>query len=208
NRPPSAAATPVTSLPPVFQNKNYLIRRKVLKIFGGAFHVYDPTGQLIGYSKMKAFKFKEDVRLYTDESMQRELLTIQARSVIDWGASYDVWDAFANQKVGALRRRGWKSMFKDEWLILDAYDREIGKIQEDGALKATLRRFIEFAAVIFPQKYTVTVMNQPVAVFKQNFNPFVYKLNVDLTQDPNGHLDRRLAVAAALMMAAVEGKQG
>src|SRR5688500_795205 len=38
-------------LPPVFQHKTYLIRRKVLKLFGGAFHVYDAAGSVIGYSK-------------------------------------------------------------------------------------------------------------------------------------------------------------
>lgn len=163
---------------------------------------------MIGYSKLKAFKLKEDIRLFTDDSKTRELLIIQARQIIDWGASYDVFDPTTQTKVGALRRRGWKSVFKDEWLILDPYDREIGKIQEVGTIKALARRFIELASVIFPQKYIVTIQGQPVALFKQNFNPFVYKLNVDMTSDTQNTLDRRLAVAAALLMAAVEGKQG
>ena len=185
----------------------YMIRRKVLKLFGGAFHVYDAAGNVVGYSKMKAFKLKEDIRVFTGEDMQSELLTIQARSIIDWGASYDVFDPQQRVKVGALRRKGLKSMFKDEWVIMDAYDREIGLVQEDSTMLALVRRFIEVAALIFPQKYVVSVNQQPVAIFKQNFNPFVYKLNVDLSADTSGVLDRRLAMGAAILMAAVEGKQ-
>ncbi len=46
--------------------EHYTIRRKVLKIFGAAFHIYDPHGNLAGYCKQKAFKLKEDIRIYTD----------------------------------------------------------------------------------------------------------------------------------------------
>jgi len=190
-----------------FVHTTYLVRRKVLKIFGGAFHVYDPMGQVVGYSKMKAFKLREDIRLYTNEQMNQELLVIQARSIIDFGASYDVYDPIQRAKIGALRRKGLKSTFlRDEWLILDAGDREIGLVRESSGFKAFLRRYVDLS-LLFPQRYDVTVQNQPVAVFQQNFNPFVYKLNVDLSIDHQGLLDRRLAVATALLMAAVEGKQ-
>ena len=59
-----------------------------------------------------------------------------------------------------------------------------------------------------PQKYLVTINEAPVATFKQNFNPFVFRLKVDLSPDTRGLLDRRLALAAALLLAAIEGKQG
>ena len=45
--------------------EQYTVRRKVLKIFGAAFHVYDEHGSVVGYCKQKAFKLKEDIRLYT-----------------------------------------------------------------------------------------------------------------------------------------------
>jgi len=206
--PPAHAGSTPPAITGPFSHRTYTVRRKVLKLFGGAFHIYDSAGQLIGYSKMKAFKFKEDIRLYSDDSMSKELLVIQARQIVDWGASYDIYDPAAGVKVGAMRRRGWKSMFKDEWLILDPYDREIGKIQEESTFKALVRRFVELASVIFPQKYLVTLQGTPVAILKQNFNPFVYKLNVDMTADTRDMLDRRLAIGAGLLMAAVEGKQG
>jgi len=45
---------------PGFLQNYYLFRRKVFKIFGGAFHVYDSNQRLLFYSKQKAFKLKED----------------------------------------------------------------------------------------------------------------------------------------------------
>jgi hypothetical protein len=191
-----------------FAHTRYLVRRKVFTFFGGKFHVYDPNGQLVAFSKMKAFKFKEDIRLYTDESMSTELLVIQARQIIDWGASYDVYDPQQRVKVGALRRKGWKSIMKDEWIILDPSDRQIGLITEESTFKAVVRRFVEVASMFMPQRYNVTVGGQQVAYFKQNFNPFVFKLNVDISEDGRGLLDRRIGLAAALLMAAIEGRQG
>lgn len=186
---------------------NYTVRKKILKLLGGAFHIYDANEQVIGYSKMKAFKLKEDIRLYTGEDMGTELITIKARQIIDFGATYDVVDPQQRVKVGALRRKGLKSMIRDEWLILDPKDRELGLIQEDSTALALIRRFVEAAAMFLPQKYNVTIGGREVATFKQNFNPFVYKLMVDLTPDTNNLFDRRLALAASLLMAAIEGKQ-
>src|SRR5690606_22881908 len=102
-----------------FTHERYLIRTKFFKIFGEAFHVYDDTGEVVLYSKMKAFKLKEDIRLYTGADMQTELLTISARSIMDLGATYDVVDPIAGVKVGALRRKFMKSLLRDEWHILN-----------------------------------------------------------------------------------------
>ena len=119
------------AIPQVFQQTNYLVRKKILKMVGAAFHIYDPSGNVAFYSKQKAFKLKEDIRVYTGEDMQTEVLTILARQIIDFSAAYDVVDPTTNVKVGALKRKGMKSIVRDEWIIMDAQDREIGLIQED-----------------------------------------------------------------------------
>ena len=185
----------------------YIVRRQVFKILGAAFHVYDEAGNLVMYSKQKAFKLKEDIRLYSDESMKVELLTITARSVIDFSAAYDVIDPLAKQKVGALRRKGWSSLARDSWMLLNARDQEIGTVQEDSMLAALVRRFVDAASLVMPQKFHVDVGGQTVCTFQQNFNPFVRKLTVDFTHDQRGALDKRLGLAAAILLSAIEGKQ-
>lgn len=187
-----------------FVHSTYLVRRKVLRLFGGAFHIYDPNGQVAFYANMKAFKLKEDIRLYTGEDMRTEVLVIKARQILDFSAAYDVVDPATNEKVGALKRKGLKSLLKDEWIFLDANDQETGLIKEDSVFLALIRRFL---TNLIPQKYHGEIRGTPVCTFKQNFNPFVMKITLDFSQDTNRLLDRRLGIAAAVLLCAIEGKQ-
>lgn len=217
----------VHSLQQALAGDQFLIRQKVFKLFGEAFHVYDPAGNLLLYCKLKAFKLKEDIRLFASEAQERPLLVIKARSILDFGAAYDVIDLTADdagfprgqtlgyaanaeggQKVGALRRKGLKSTLRDAWEILDAGDNVIGMIQEESSIKALVRRFVDFAATVMPQTFHGEVGGQQVFAFKQNFNPFVKKLQCDFSMDPQKRMDRRLGVAAAILLAAIEGRQG
>lgn len=187
-----------------FQHPVYLVRKKFFKFLGDAFHIYDPQGNLVFYSKLKAFKLKEDIRLYTGEDMSTEVLRIKARSVFDISTAYDVYDSATNEKVGVLKRKGLKSVLKDEWLILDPSDREIGLIQEDILLLALLRRFV---IDLIPQSYDGFIQGEKVCDFQQNFNPFLSKITLDFRPDTKGLLDRRLGIAAAVLLCGIEGKQ-
>ena len=195
------------SAAPRFQHQTYLIRRKFFQIFGAAFHVYGPNDELIFYSKQKAFKLREDIRLYSDESATEEVLTIHARSWLDFAAAYDVLDSQTGEKVGGLKRRGFKSMVRDEWTFMDADDRDIGLIQEDSQVMALVRRFVPYGDLV-PQKYAGTVQGQPVCEFRQHFNPIIQKITLDFSLDTANLLDRRLGLAAAILLSAVEERQG
>ena len=186
----------------------YTLRKKVFKIFGDAFHIYDPDGEVVLYSKLKAFKLKEDIRLYTDESMDTEVLRIRTKSIWDISGTYDVFDPIADETVGALRRKGLKSLLKDEWVFLDANGNELGLIKEDSTLKAIVRRVVDDLAFLMPQAFHAEVDGQQVAIYKQNFNPFIKKIAIDFTPDTGNVLDPRLGLAAAVLLCAIEGKQG
>jgi hypothetical protein len=192
---------------PRFQHQSYLIRRKFLQIFGASFHVYGPNDELVFFSRQKAFKLKEDIRLYGDEAATEEVLTIKARSWLDFAAAYDVVDAQTGEKIGGLKRKGFKSIVKDEWTFMDADDQDIGLIQEDSAVMALIRRFVPFGNLI-PQKYQGTVQEKPVCEFRQHFNPFIQKITLDFSSDPMHMLDRRLGLAAAVLLSAIEQRQG
>jgi uncharacterized protein YxjI len=182
----------------------YRVRRKVFKIFGGAFHIYDRDENVIAYSKQAAFRLKEDIRVFTDEGMQTPLMTVQARQIVDFSAAYDIVDARENRKVGAARRKGWSSILRDSWELLDANDRLVGKVAEDSAGMAMLRRFL---TNLVPQSFDVVdAAGHKQADLRQRFNPFVYKLEV--TVDPGSTIDKRLVMAAAILIAAIEGRQG
>jgi uncharacterized protein YxjI len=188
----------------IFGYNQYLVRRKVFTFAGAKFHIFDPSGNLVFFSRMKAFKLREDIRLYHDENMSEELLLIKARQIIDFSATYDVFDARTREKIGVFKRKGLKSILRDEWFIMDASDREIGVIREDSLLKALLRRFL---TNLIPQTYHAEIQGLKVCVYKQNFNPFVLKLNVDFSGDTSLLFDRRLGIAGAILLGAIEGRQ-
>jgi uncharacterized protein YxjI len=186
-----------------FSFNNYLLKRQVFAL-AGKFRCYDPSGKLVLFSEQKMFKIREDIRVYSDESKTQEVLMIKARQFIDFSAAYDVVDSATGQKVGALRRKGLASILRDEWEILDVSDNVVGKLFEDSMGLALLRRFL---SGLIPQNYDITVGTNRVADLKQPFNPFSYQLNLDFSMDINKVLDRRLGIAAGILLAAVEGRQ-
>jgi uncharacterized protein YxjI len=189
-----------------FAHPTYLARKKILSFLGQKFHLYAPDGTVAAFVKKAAFKLKEDIRVFSDESMTEQLLAIRARQILDFSACYDVFDTKTNQKVGALKRKGLKSILKDEWVVLDANDGEIGLVVEDSAVMAMLRRLL---SNLIPQNFDMLVGGERVADFKQRFNPFVFKMDVDFTMDPMGQrCDRRLGIAAVILLLAIEGRQG
>lgn len=184
----------------------FVIRQKVFKLLGAAFHVFGPDGQVVFYSKQKAFKLKEDIRLYSGEDMQHELMSIKATKVIDFSSSYDVVDTATGEKIGAFRRKGWSSMIQDTWQILTPDGVQIGEIKEDSTALAILRRVVDFGMqILAPQAFHATINGQLVCTYQQNRNPFVRKLTVSFT--PGTGFDHRLGIAAGILLSAIEGRQ-
>jgi hypothetical protein len=190
---------------PIFQFPNYSLKRQAIALTG-KFRFYDPSGRLVMFSEQKMFKLREDIRVYSDESKLQEVLSIKARQILDFSAAYDVIDTEMNQKVGVLRRKGLRSLLRDEWEVLDANDNLIGKLFEDSVGLALLRRFL--LGSWLPQNYDITAVDGTrLADLKQRFHLFRYELDLDFRMDINHRLDRRLGIAAGVLLAAIEGKQ-
>jgi hypothetical protein len=89
---------------PIFEHRSYVLRRQVFALTG-KFRFYDPMENLVMFSEQKMFRLRGDIRAYSDESKQTEVLMIQARQIIDFSAAYDVIDSATGAKVGVLRRK-------------------------------------------------------------------------------------------------------
>lgn len=183
----------------------YYSRKSFFKIFGGEIRIYDEArSRVLFFVKQKAFKLKEELTVYADETMGRELLKIKARSVLDFGATYDVTDVASGQTVGALRRRALRSIMRDSWEILGPDDQSLGTLGEDSMFMAFLRRFL---TNLIPQSFSIEIGGADVALIKQTFNPFIAQFRVDFSMDSAGRLDRRLGIAAVVLLQIIEGRQ-
>ena len=186
-----------------FDYPKYVMREE-LKLVGKKFHIYGPNGDELCSADMKAFKLREDIRLYAGEDQKTEVLLIKAREIFDVSATYDVVDPVARETVGAIKRRGLRSLVRDEWVILDPGGQQLVEIKEEHILLALLRRFL---ISLVPQQYIGLMHERAVCVFKQHWNPFVLNMSVDFSEDINRTLDRRLGLAAAVLLCTVEGKE-
>lgn len=191
-------------LEPIFGYTHYLLRRQALALTGTV-RIYTPQGEMALFCRQRMFRLKEDIRVYRDESMAQEVLQIRARQVLDFSAAYDVVESASGMKVGALRRRGWQSLARDEWQILNASDEIIGTVQEDSLGRALLRRFL--LGSLLPQHYLATLGTTLVAEYRQRFHLFGYVMEIDFSTDPARQFDRRLGLAVAILLAIIEGKQ-
>ncbi|HZD95793.1 MAG TPA: hypothetical protein VE133_16145, partial [Candidatus Sulfotelmatobacter sp.] len=150
----------------IFQQDTFIARQKVFSL-APSFYIQDHLGNALAFLRKKVFTWKDEVRVFTDETQSLELLHIKARKIIDWGTAFDVTDSINQQKVGVLKRRGWKSLVRKEWILMDAFDQEIGTIKEDSMLLAFVRRFL---IAFIPQTYNFEIGGQQMGTARQNWN--------------------------------------
>lgn len=200
---PSPADNADKQLPAGYAS-HYVAKKKMFALLGNAFRIETPEGQLQFFVKQKAFKLKEDIRVYADEAKTEERLTIGARSWADFSGTYDITDATTGDIVGAAKRKGLSSAFlKDHWLMLDADGEQFGEVVELGGALATARKFVKILQWI-PQKFEVKIGDKRVGEIKQRFNPFQLAYDVTFESDD---LDPRHGVAMVVLLLAIEGRQ-
>ncbi|AZQ44725.1 LURP-one-related/scramblase family protein [Nonlabens ponticola] len=82
------------------------------------FTATDADGRVVAYVRQKMFKLKEAITIYSDTTKSEILYTIQANKWLDWSAAYAMTDVNGNQ-LGKIARKGWRSLWKAEYAIID-----------------------------------------------------------------------------------------
>jgi len=182
-----------------FNYSKYLIKRRVWSLMG-KWTIYNPNENEVFYCEQK-FSLKTDIHVYTGKNKLEEVLIAKTRQIIDFSAAYDIFDPQTNEKIGAVKRKGWKGLIKDEWIILNKEDKEIGFVKEDNLLLALLRRF--YLNFLLPKKYLGYINQEPVFILQKHFNPFIWKASLDFSPDTKNLLDKRLGISLALIMCAI-----
>ena len=192
----------------LLESNHYLIRKKLLKILGEKFHIYsdDTQEELIGYSYQKALKLKEDIRVYTDESESEEIMKIKARNILDLTGGYDFTDSKTGESLGGVRRNFRKSLIRDSYSVFDPDNQIYAEIKEDRLFSAIIRRILPPTKLFFPQEFTLDFPGNPPIRFTQKINPVIQKLSVDISE--GNQIDPRIILGAAMVIIAIEGRQG
>ena len=188
-----------TDLIQQFTGNVFFIKKKLLKLIGGEFRIYDDKENLLFFAEQEGMKLKEIFHIYTDEAKTNEIIGITTPHLINITTSYEVKDKNTNEVYGAIKREPLKSIFIEEWTIMDNKGQLIGKLKVKSGLRGFLRGLIKD----IPTHYIIkTLDDKLVAVIVQKFNLFLLQYTMTI-QDPNPALDKRLLVGMLILLTAV-----
>ena len=168
----------------------------------------DGPGEPLAFVRQKKLAIKEDIRFFADESESEELFRIKARALLEFGGKYDVTTP-AGERVGILQKVFGASLLRSTWRIYDADERVLGFAHEKSVPVAILRRVIDavpygdFIPIVF--QFTIHVEDRQVGELRRPIglrDRYVLRLDGDADR----RLDRRLAVALAIALDALQSR--
>lgn len=177
---------------------SYTIKRKFWSFFERVFRVFTPDGQLIMYIQHPLLKLREEFMVYADEAKTKPLLLVKSKQIVAINFTYEVTDAQTGQVLGSVQKKGFASIVRDRFTLLDPTGAEIGYAEEQGA--SLLRRFIP----LLTSKHAIFVDGQQVAFIKQVFRFFTKEFTVETHAT---RLDPRFVLAVALLALMAEARR-
>lgn len=92
--------------------------------------VSDAAGRTVAYVQQKLFRLKEAVTVYADERKAEVGYRIAADRVIDFSAQYH-FSAADGRALGAVRRRGMRSLWRAHYEVLGPDEAPAYRIEEE-----------------------------------------------------------------------------
>jgi hypothetical protein len=183
-----------------FQNQ-YNIRKKVLTIWN-KYWIEDSTGNILGFTKQKLLKLKEDIRVYTDESMNNEIFRIKQEQIFDVWGSFAIIDSYTNSVLGYIKRGFFSEFGRDAWEIQDINHQPIGRIFEQSLSRALVRKYLPGGGFV-PEKMTVELNGSPIAKIDQDFKIIGDIWRMNCIAVPH-NFDRRVLISCMILMGNIE----
>ncbi|MHC4479806.1 MAG: hypothetical protein ACYS1C_02405 [Planctomycetota bacterium] len=191
-----------------FAAKRYTVRGRVFGLFGRLrVEAEDgrPVASGIVRSHWSTFSISHrssySISVVSGERPEREHFVIQARPK---SRLSDVVDVASGERIGALRRKDWVPLARDQWTVFDAEDKEIGVIREESVGRAWLNRLWPEAV---SRRFRGEVEGRQVCTLRELRSLFAMKIEVDCSDDVSGAMDPRLVIAVALLLCTL-GRQG
>jgi uncharacterized protein YxjI len=157
------------------------------------------------------FKFKEDIRFYADDSKAVELLRIKARQRFDPRATYDITGPDGT-KIGEIQKVFGASLLRSTFAIRDSSG-EI-KAREQNLVVALFRRLVGLVPYVgdfadwlpIPYHFTFERDGKVLGEHRRRIGKFRDVYDIDFSADPERTLDRRMVLAAAVGMDALQAR--
>jgi uncharacterized protein YxjI len=197
----------------------FLLRQRFRPVINQyEFHVPSNGGTGLGdfvcFAEQKRFKFKEDIRFYADDSKQLEVMRLKARQRFDPMARYDVTSP-NGERIGQIQKLFGQSLLRSSYALYDANGNEVAQAREKSLGVALFRRAVDFIPYVdmvsdwLPIPYHFEFL-APGGVLLGTNTRQSFKLRdtytIDMSPDTDHRLDRRLVLAIAVGMDALQAR--
>ncbi len=150
------------------------------------FTATDDSGRVVAYVRQKMLRLKEDVQVYSDENRTRVNYHIRANAWIDFSAAYTFFDPH-DRALGAIARKGWRSLWKADYEIIDQHEKLQFRVSEENAWVKVADGLLGQVPVVgwltgyvFNPSYLVTDLHgRPVARLRKQPSFFGKQFSVD-----------------------------
>ena len=172
-------------------------------------------GEPVCFVEQARFKFKEDIRFYADDTKQVELMRLKARQRFDPRARYDVTDERGG-KIGEIQKVFGESLLRSTYRLYDPSGAEVAVARERSVFVALLRRAVGFIPYIgdyadwLPIPYHFDFVRDGKVIGSHERRTGLFKFrdvyDIDVSADTEHALDRRLVLANAVGMDALQAR--
>jgi hypothetical protein len=172
-------------------------------------------GDPVCFVEQARFKFKEDIRFYAYDTKQVELMRLKARQRFDPRARYDVTDDHGG-KIGEIQKVFGESLLRSTYRLYDASGAEVAVARERSVFVALLRRAVGFVPYIgdyadwLPIPYHFDFVRDGKVIGSHERRTGLFKFrdvyDIDMSGDPERTVDRRLVLANAVGMDALQAR--
>jgi len=178
------------------------------------FTAKDADGKTVAYVKQKMFKLKEAITIYSDENKTRVDYTIAANKWLDFSTAYAFSDA-QGKTFGKVARKGWASIWKANYEIIDENDNLQYRVSERNAWVKVLDGLLGqipvlsfFTGYLFNPSYEVkNLRDEVIVVLKKEPSFFGKEFKVELIKPIDNDDDDRIMLGL-MMMILLERRRG
>jgi uncharacterized protein YxjI len=168
-----------------------------------------PAGGPVAFVRQKRMAIKEDIRFYANEQETEELFRIKARALLDIGGRYNVTEPDGTP-IGILEHQFGKSLLRSTWRIMEPDETEIATALERNKWMALARRVVDFVPYVgefvpIPYNFDLLMDGKPIGHMNRKFQ-LRDRYVLDVSGDEERRLDRRLAIALAIGLDALQNR--
>ena len=172
-----------------------------------------PSGEPVMFVEQRRFTFKEDIGFFTDDSNERELMRLKVRQRVDPRARYDVTDA-SGARIGEIQKVFGRSLLRSTYTLYDASGEQTAEATEKSLGVALFRRAVGAVPYVgdvadwlpIPYHFVFTRGDELLGTHARQAFRIRDTYTIDMTPDAARTLDRRLVLAIAVGMDALQAR--